>query len=254
MPYKRKRSGYVARKKTYKRKRAYKGRSTAVRSNIWKKRPRASFRGGGGGQAKFADVPMTLVSLNNTTSNTGTLLNGLIPGTGVTQRIGRKIRMTSLSIQLGVQPNNGSTSTVSLPADYVRILLVYDRQSNSTPPMFSDVIQGSTSAATPAVSNAPWDGKNVNNRDRFAVLIDKHIEIPDTTGSGINAVGPYMTAKEMQLNRWINLKGLETIYNGDTAGYASIATGALWLFCQDNYASGSSTYATQFTARLTFKD
>jgi hypothetical protein len=164
-----------------------------------------------GRELKFIDTQL----LNSTIATTGsvTLLNGVAQGTDFTQRIGRKTIIKSVLWNGGVYP----TATTSAQGEIIRLLVVYDTQTNS--------------AAAPAITDIlatadPTAPMNLNNRDRFHVLMDKKLGM----NAGVYAAGTLTTgspgAKYIKTYKKCHK---EIIYSGTGATVGSIQTGAIWL-------------------------
>jgi len=139
--------------------------------------------------------------------STPLLINGLVPGTGASQRVGRQIVMNFIRTRY--------ICAVSLSA--CRFVLVYDSQSNGAAPAITDIFETNTYG-----SEVNW-----SNRDRFLFIQD--VTIPCDGDSHLE--------HEIETE-------LETNYNAGTAGtVADIATGALYFLCNDSSATGSAFQA-----------
>lgn len=184
------------------------------------------------GELKFIDHSsgtQTVASLNNTWS-AGVLLNGLTPGSGAENRIGRKIIMKSLLLRYSIQVISHSQGSSRF-----RILVVYDKQANATAPGINDIL----------AYNAFLSPNNLSNRDRFVTLADEYTDICGTFGECDDPDG---MLKFKKLN-------LETIFNAGTAGtVADITSGSIYIFfCQ----SGSLAFTSatlNFQSRIRFID
>lgn len=145
------------------------------------------------------------------------LLNGIEEGTGLNQRVGRKISLASSSVKY----------TLVSPADFssssVRLTVVFDKQANGTSPAVGDVFMDSTG---PANSNF-----NLNNRQRFVTLYDKRI-----------AVNPIDSAHTSTHTGTIpiRLKGMTTTYKNTGPQIGDIATGSLFLIVSGTAANGGA--------------
>lgn len=162
------------------------------------------FRGvpGRGGELKWVD---TSGSAAATSAGAVVLLNGLVPGTGSTQRIGRHINMKSLIAKATV----GCGTAGATPfRGRLKMSIVYDSQTNATTPSFSDIYDTSN-----ANSNL-----NLNNRGRFKVLWKKSWSLDQSGG-----LGSGYCENSRRLAHAV-------IYNAGTAGtVADIQTGGLFL-------------------------
>lgn len=120
------------------------------------------------------------------------LLNGLSPGTGAGNRVGREVYMDYIQWYL---------------SSITRFMIVYDRQSNGAVPSSTALTEDSTDQFSPWA----YDGK-----DRFDILWDSQFDVtPEYSRIQVQ--------KAMPVNR-------TAYYNAGTAGtVADITTGALYL-------------------------
>ena len=172
---------------------------------------------------------------NITSTGSVTLLNGIATGTDFTNRIGRKIVMRSLNIRGFVYPEDTTTNTCT-----VRMIWVYDQQTNAAQPAVTDILK----------SADPTSQLNLDNRDRFKVLVDKEFingKI-DTTATQAIAISPAV----WKFKKYKYLKH-ETLYNGVGATVGSIATGAIWMVLISNQAAGVAA-TTRLSTRIRFED
>lgn len=161
---------------------------------------------------------------NYTVTATGsvTLLDGVATGTDFTDRIGRKICLKSHYCRGVIFPEDTTTSN-----QLIRMLIVYDMQTNGATPAVTDVLK----------SADPTSQLNLNNRDRFRVLVDKQWVLApiDTTATQSYAGSPtiHQFKKYKKLNH-------EVVYNGTTAAIGSIATGGLFMVLVGSNAAGTA--------------
>jgi len=141
---------------------------------------------------------------------TGSLLNGLGPGTGASERIGMKASFRS--IEFRVDSYAGTTGVDCS----IRCLIFIDRQSNGADP-------GPSSAAIIAAllnSGEVRSPRNLANRNRFKILLDKAWTISAVTKDNANKC--YKKYARFS-------KPIVTEYNTGTAGtVADIATNAIF--------------------------
>lgn len=186
-------------------------------------------------------------------------INGVVEGAGFWNRIGRRIRMQSVTINFQFYPG---TAQLSNPV-YHRILLIYDRQPNGALPADSDVLRSFNAANSGGVSY--WfSGMNMNNRDRFLILKDFRFCEGDQAQASTPTVGLISTGSKNQFCwSWhVKLKGMETHYrattsDGPIAGVADIATGSLFLMNTSTGLTGTLPEGSSrllYQARLKFRD
>lgn len=184
-------------------------------------------------EKKVVDVdPATYVA---DTTGTVTLLNGTAAGTDFTDRIGRKIVMKSLFIRGLVNPVDAVTNHT-----LARMIVVYDMQTNGAAPTVTDVLKSATSVSQ----------LNMNNRDRFRVLLDKQFQIGKIDDTATQAAQGSPTIHQIKKYKRLNL---DVLYNGTTAAVASIATGSVYLITIGNQAAGAGGVFT-LSSRIRFVD
>ena len=160
---------------------------------------------------KFID-PATL-GTNVGSAGQVNLLNGVVAGTDYNQRIGRKTLIKSLLIRYTINP---VASTVNPNGDVVRVMVIYDNQTNGALPSVSDVLQS-------AFFQAPM---NLNNRDRFKVIYDKfHPMAAFAYSAGALTTGSPITKNVTKYKKC----SLDCIFSGTTAAVGSIATGGIYV-------------------------
>ena len=181
------------------------------------------------------------------------LLNGVAEGTSFYNRIGRRISLKSVQISGTLNDNTAGTPTND--SLYVRMLVLYDRQNNGGTPALPDILQDVTAAGT-IVTDA-YSGINMSNSDRFKVLMDNRVFIPNdnTTNAGQNleqGIAGYLPGTgETNIKRYIKLNGLETNYGTANANAAGCQTGALWLVF---VSAGSNMLQANLRIRVRYND
>jgi len=170
-------------------------------------------RGGpnSGRELKFIDTE--IVGQPIVAAGTITLLNGVSQGTDFTQRIGRKTIIKSVLWNCGIRP----AGLTGPEGDFARLLVVYDTQTNSgSAPSATDIL---------AVSD-PFSPMNLNNRDRFHVLMDKKVAMqPVQYTTGALTTG---APRNIYVSKYKKCHK-EIIYSGTGGTVGSIQTGAIWL-------------------------
>jgi Geminivirus coat protein/nuclear export factor BR1 family. len=180
-------------------------------------------------ETKFIDTSPnpTLTQAVSTWVSTPILLNGCIQGTEATQRLGRKITMTSLYAKI-----NLTMSTTTTLGGYVRVAVVYDKQANGTAPGITDVF----------LNNLITSPNNLSNRDRFVKIVDMETPIISTSGD------PICT---LEIYRKLNL---ETCFNTGNAGsIGDITSGSLYLYVCNNasFQTAPALFTSQFRVKFT---
>jgi hypothetical protein len=175
---------------------------------------------------------------NYTTTTAGALglLNGVAQGSDYTNRIGRKIMMKSLLFRLCTTPTPGVTSS-SPKGCTVRVIVFYDHQTNGAPPAVTDILNGATYLQP----------TNLNNRDRFIILMDKFIacEAYLNAASVLNTGAP----KTHVLKKYIKMSK-DVVFQNTSNAVADIASGSLYsLIIADN-----TTWNYDVNTRVRFVD
>jgi len=110
-----------------------------------------SFTNVGGKEYNFVD---TTVNQECDTTGAVTLLNGVAAGTSASQRIGRKINIRSIAMNLRLVAK--ATTTIS----DCRIVLVWDTQTNAAAPAITDIYDAINATSM----------RNISNGSRFRIL------------------------------------------------------------------------------------
>lgn len=219
---------------------------------------------GARGETKAVDLPASGATLttaiasagSNPTSKSFTLIQ---EGAGFWNRIGRKVAMQSLQITGQIAPTTGVSA---LSEETLRIIIFYDKQPNGVAATWNQVVQAYDNAGT--ATNLIYDGVNLDNRDRFVILRDRKIVMPQTSAAGIATGPPYgasigtVGAKDGSdggsvWKEFIKLGNMEAQFNGtaNPATVAQVATGNLGIV----FAGGvGGQYTIVASARLRFQD
>lgn len=195
-------------------------------------------------ELKAIDVASTALDF----TQAGALITLNIPTVGAElyQRVGRKIYMQSVHIR-GIV-----TLVATSLQDLGRMIIVYDSQPNATTFALADLLKDSNAAAASTANSEI----NLNNRQRFKILRDDQLLLSAgtfTAGVLTNFTIIDPIKNSYNIDMFIPLNGLETIYNATNGGTASdITSGALYLFNVSQ--SGTSKYSLLFHSRLRYYD
>lgn len=190
------------------------------------------------------------------TSNVVQCLNFPVEGTDFFNRVGNKILMESIQLQCRFRYsfNDGVTQNT----DYIRVALVYDRQTNAAAPAYGDIYEGQqTGNSLTHQFLGPFARINWANRERFKILREWDFTISSPPSyTDITAMQQYSDA--YNINEFVKLN-LETVFNkaGNQTGggsYQDIQTGALWLVTQGQYLAGSNAWNLEYGSRIVFRD
>lgn len=140
--------------------------------------------------------------------------------------------MKSVQIRGMVRPNANATSCVC------RVMFVYDTQPNGALATIADIFQAATGDSM----------LNLNNRDRFKVLMDKQITMGFYNTTASSSVAD-RTVTNIKKYKKLNL---DTIYDGTTAAIGDVQSGALLLVTLGTLAG--SVWELLATVRVRFAD
>lgn len=171
-------------------------------------------------------------------ANTGAvlLLNGCTLGTdALTNRIGRKIQMTSVDYLLNFAASTadlGTAGTYAEGTDTLKLSLVYDKQSNGAAPTYADIYQSAN----------PFSHRNINYLDRFIVLSEELV--------AISAAGPNGVCTK----KYIRMKHDVRFNAGNAGTVADITSGALYLVYGDSNSAGTQQATLLGQVRCRYRD
>lgn len=198
-------------------------------------------------ELKAFDVTSTTTNVDVVAAppNFATNLNCPVNGAELYQRVGRKIYMKSLHLKGWLQ------IAATALQDFVRIVVYYDSQPNAGPPTFASLFQDSTvGAASTFLSSI-----NLVNRERFQILRNIEVLTPSSTyNAGVLTNTAYPeTNGRLRVDEFIDLKGLETIFNSTNGGtVADISSGAVGFVVFS--AENSNSVVFQWSSRLRYYD
>lgn len=202
-------------------------------------------------EIKTLDVPLQ-TDLISTTA-VFTLLNLMEEGTSFFNRVGRKIMMKSIRITGGLALSG--LAVINANQDYLRVMVVYDRQPNGSAPAISDILQNVDLGGTSSTTS--YAGLNMNNSERFLVIQDTRLNIPNgyvqSLNEGTASIIDYNGTMQ-NMDRFSKLKGLQTHFKGTAGSITDVASGALWLVTFGNIAPGTAPYNLIWNARLRYHD
>jgi len=164
------------------------------------------------------------------------LISGVAQGTSVSERVGRRICIKSVQIRALMRSvySSDQVTAASFLADSWRIMLVWDTQVNGVAPTINDILTVSAAGYASSLTN-------LNNRERFKVLMDK---VGDYSFCGGVSDGPAsqedQTAAQHQFKKYIKMNHIVTFNSGTTDVVGSITTGALWLVCISGDANNTN--------------
>lgn len=194
-------------------------------------------------------------------NSTGSIiaLNLIQAGSSFFNRVGRKIEMKSLLLEFTPRPVAAARSTA---ADTLRVLVVYDRQTNGALPAISDILQDTEQNGTNTTIST--SNINLNNRDRFQIIRDARMCLPAITNAA-TGVPTLAWPSTMQgtsetgalYRSFMKLGELVTQFKADSAPavIGDISTGGLYLITFAAQAAGAEGFTiVDWNARLRYHD
>lgn len=180
------------------------------------------------GEWKYLDT-----ALNGTVDTTGGILlcNGLVPGSGASQRIGMKVEIKSIEVRgyMGGTPGTGVDQVL-------RWQLFLDRQTNGVAPAIGQQL----------LANNVYAPRSLIARKRFKILMDKTYNI-----NAVGESGSFRTFKAyMKFRRPIVME-----FNAGTAGtVADIVSNSLFFYVVGSVAAGATAGLTYGYVRIRYTD
>lgn len=164
------------------------------------------------------------------------LVNGCARGDDINERTGRSILMRSVLVRLR------HSATESTGSDqFHRVLLVYDRQANAAALTAAQVLTAAT-----------VDGlRNLENRNRFKILMDRTIPI---SSDNIGAVEVPKSGSIAWHQFYRKLRHPVTFNSGDAGTVADITSGSLYLVFIGSIAAGVNAGTCTYSVRVRYED
>jgi len=178
--------------------------------------------------------PVASVALNCVNPGTFTLLNGITQGDDYNNRDGRRTIIDSIEIEGRFAYSAASTTH---PIDYARVIIFYDKQTNGTVPLQSDLLNTSDPDSFPSV----------NTQSRFDILYDRGFVLPYIPS--VNESNTKFPSFKKKI--WVK-RGVQ--YAGVGATVASISTGAIYLFTMGGQVAAANNAICYTVCRVNFHD
>jgi len=202
-------------------------------------------------EIKFCDVANSDDNFTVIGSFAPILLNGITQGASQTQRIGNKISMKSIRIRGQI------INLLTAVQTYARIIIFYDKQCNGATCANADLLSTITSVPTTTVT--VFSEMNLMNVERFIILRDMIMTLPSVTNTvgvlsnvGFDPGQNPSNTSIFDVDMFIKLKGLPTLYKGGTLGVGDIATGGLFMVLLNH--QGVAAWTFRNTERLRYYD
>jgi len=183
-------------------------------------------------QGEFKAVDFT-VGLDATIAPSVRLLNGIARGDEITERTGRECTMRSIEFRGEVK-----SGTLQGVDQTIRVLIVYDRQTNAT------ALTGSQVFVSAGDQFDVFRPRNLENRRRFKILFDRTYYCSGTAESASGRTFKFYR----KLNHPI------TFNNGDAGTVADITTGSLYAICVGDQPPGDTAGHLVAFSRIRYTD
>lgn len=180
-------------------------------------------------EKKNIDVNQASPIVAGQTTATVALLNQINNGAGPTQRVGRECRQKSLFYRFV-----GNMAPTSAGASPIRLLIVYDKQTNGALPATTQVV----------VADSIENPMQLFNKKRFIILVDEEIPCLGTGGPQAFSIKGY---------RRLNMLA----YEGNNVGGGTIAdiqAGAIYSFVWQTGGIITASPPSQLYTRIRFDD
>jgi len=173
------------------------------------------------------------------------LVNGITAGTGAGQMVGRRAFMSSILVNYTITAN---TATVAFLNTYlpgtVRLLLIYDKAPQGAVPLVTDIL----------LASSPDSPMNLNNGDRFVVLMDeRHAMGVNELVTG-NATYSFTTGASSVTNSRYLKVGLPLEGPSTAGGVAGINTGAIYQLCISSNTNAADNNSVAMVIRTRYTD
>lgn len=165
-----------------------------------------------------------------TAAGTVSALNLVAQGAGDNQRVGQHIKSDSIWISVNVELSD-ATATTSLPITFygmVRVMLVWDKQTNGALPAVTDILTNATATSD----------LNHIHRDRFTIIYDQVRSMANSSASAGSNMSTHFTCRK-KISRDVEFQ--------TTAGnIGAIATGGLYMLCISTQSAGGGPVPLTF--------
>lgn len=203
-----------------------------------------------GGSASYTPDLLNPVAIPIYASGVVQAVNLAQQGTELSQRVGNKICMKSLRLRFQII----TYQAIATP-NYLRFMVLYDRQPNGNYPSPTDLLstfkQDGTNEAGLYDSNI-----NPNFMERFTNLYDVLQELPpiETSSDDPTQVAGATDQKTFCIDKYIKLKSLQTVFSGtdDPQTISDVQTGALLILVMGDQADNA--WCLSGNVRLRFHD
>jgi len=168
-------------------------------------------------------------------------------GTDMTNRVGRKILVKSVQVRGLVRTERSELLTAAqIPAQMCRYMILVDMQPNGALPNITDVLKTAN----------PVSPMNLNNRDRFRVLLDKSFTLDPWLYNTTASTALASASNQIKYFKKYIKCNQEMIFNATNGGtVADITSGNIFQIVLGNQAvSATNTAEMVIATRVRFLD
>lgn len=212
---------------------------------------------------KYVDSGYVALKPKLTSAPAGYEFTNMVEGSGGFNRNGRKVILKGYGINLAFIKDT-SVVTGTMWSNTYRMIVVYDRQANGAAPSWADVFLEVKNDGT--TFGGFFSGINQNNRERFTILEDRFISVPQFTIQNANEFGSaaYGPNSQMEISgntavnrpaaikEWRKLPNYETVYKANAGTMADVTTGSLFFWLVAEHVNGSAD-STGLMAECSFR-
>ncbi len=175
------------------------------------------------------------------------LMNGMIVGTGIAQRIAREIFLKSLLLRIQVSNlTDGANALYHIPS--YRLVVFLDKNACGSTPTEADLFENTA-------DNFLASTRNVDYEHRYQILYDRVWSPVHVTGIPAAANQAYAVVNVRKI--YVKLKMKKTSYDGVGNTPADIESNSLWVFVKPSgpYAAAAvPRYRIDVNAQLRYFD
>ncbi len=176
---------------------------------------------GGNAEWKWLDTAANSVNIASTGVLVQDSLNIVPSGTGPSERIGRKITIRSINGHMNFFTNLTDAQPVPSPGVFVRLILVLDSQANGTNAIVSGI-------GGILVNADVLEHLNLNNSQRYRVLMDKYVTI-NPTNMASDGAGVVSSAALTAYRSFYKRCNIPVEFNADSGLMATIRSNNLGM-------------------------
>lgn len=175
-------------------------------------------------------------------------------GAGFYERVGQNVILKTIHVKGHLAVDFLSDAQASVSTN-LRMLLVYDRESNGNTPTVADILLDQTTLGV-GTTNV-FSGLNLRERKRFHVFRDKRFYLTGPApgfqaAMNLQVIGGEAANQGTNVDWYVKLNDLAQDYKAATGDVGAISAGALFLVCYSQSALAASRAVFTGAARLRY--